>query len=73
MAQRSPSTKPSRTMFIDVGDKKDTAKKLCDKYFAERSGELSGAVCLKTLVLPGNDRQPPRNLFGAVRAIFLAL
>ena len=38
------------------GDGKGTTKKLCDKDFAERSGELSGAICLKTLVLLGNDR-----------------
>ena len=29
-------------------DRKGTTKKLCDKDFAERSGELSGAICLKT-------------------------
>ena len=34
----------------------NTTKKLCDKDFAERSGELSDAICLKTLVLLGNDR-----------------
>ena len=38
------------------GDRKGTTKKLCDKDFAERSGELSGAICLKTLVLLGNAR-----------------
>ena len=38
------------------GDRKGTTKKLCDKDFAERSGELSGAMGLKTLVLQGNDR-----------------
>ena len=38
------------------GDRKGTTKKLCDKDFAERPGELSGAICLKTLVLLGNDR-----------------
>ena len=31
-----------------LGDRKGTTKKLCDKDFAERSGELSGAICLKT-------------------------
>ena len=39
-----------------VGDIKGTTKKLCDKDFAERSGELSGVISLKTLVLLGNDR-----------------
>ena len=34
-----------------VGDRKGTPKKLCDKEFAELSADLSGAVCLKTLVL----------------------
>ena len=42
------------------GDRKGTTKKLCGKDFAERSGELSGAICLRTLVLLENDRQPPR-------------
>ena len=37
-------------------DRKSTTKKLCDKDFAERSDELSGAICLKTLVLLDNDR-----------------
>ena len=49
-----------------------TTKKLCDKDFAKGSGELSGAICLKTLVLLGNDRQPPRivqKIFRVVRAI----
>ena len=35
---------------------KSTTKKLCDKDFTERSGELSGAICLKTLVLLEHDR-----------------
>ena len=48
-------TETNLEMFI-VGDRKGTTKKLCDKDFAERSGELSGAICPKTLVLPGNDR-----------------
>ena len=34
---------------------KGTTKKLCDKDFAERSGELSGAIRPITLVLLGND------------------
>ena len=47
-SQPSPETQK-------VGDRKGTKKKLCDKDSAERSGELSGAICLKTLVLLGND------------------
>ena len=39
-----------------IGDRKGTTKKLCDKDFAERSAELSGAICLETLVLLGNDK-----------------
>ena len=38
------------------GDRKGATKKLCDKDFAKRSGELSGAICLKTLVLLGDGR-----------------
>ena len=38
-----------------VGDRKGTTKKLCDKDFAERSGELSAVICLKTLVSLDND------------------
>ena len=35
-------------------DTKGTTKRSCDKDFAELSGELSGSICLKTLVLMGN-------------------
>ena len=56
-----------------IGDRKSTKKKLCDKDFAERSGELSGAICLKTLILMGNDPVTDSNcsqeFCGAVRAI----
>ena len=45
----------------NLGDRKGTTKKLCDKNFAERSGELSAAICLKTLVLQGNDPVVPSN------------
>ena len=47
--------------FARIGDRKGTTKKLCDKDFPERSGELSGAICLKTLVLLGNDLVTPSN------------
>ena len=46
---------------LNFGDRKGTTKKLCDKDFAERSGELSGAICLKTLVLLGKDPVAPSN------------
>ena len=46
---------PSHSDLLLFGDRKGATKKLCDKHFAERSGELSGAICLKTLVLLGND------------------
>ena len=44
-----------------MGTEKYHTKKLCDKDFAGRSGELSGAFCLKTLVLLGNDPVIPSN------------
>ena len=40
----------------NLGTEKVPQKKRCDKDFAERSGELSGVICLKTLVLLGNHR-----------------
>ena len=43
-------------LSLAIGDRKGTTKKLCDKDFAERLGELSGAICLKVLVLLGDDR-----------------
>ena len=43
------------------GDRKGTTKKLRDKDFAKRSGELSGAIfASKALVLLDNDQEPPR-------------
>ena len=47
-----------------------TPKNLCDKDFAELSGELSGAICLKTLVLMGSVLELFRKFLGAVRSIF---
>ena len=38
------------------GDRQGIPENFCDKDFAELSGELSGAICLKTLVLMDNDR-----------------
>ena len=37
-------------------EKASQRETVCDKDLAERSGELSGAICLKTLVLLGSDR-----------------
>ena len=49
--------RPARVQnTILSGTEKGTPKNFCDKDFAELSGELSGASCLKTLVLMGNDR-----------------
>ena len=56
-----------------MGIEKGTTKKLCDKDFAERLGELSGVIRLKTLVywvMTGNPLELFRKFFGAVRAIF---
>ena len=53
-------------------DGKGTPKNFCDKDFAELSGELSGAICLKTLVLlvvPSNCSENSLALF----VLFLAL
>ena len=41
-----------------------------DKDFAEPSGKLSGAICLKTLVLLGSAPDLLRRFLGAARAIF---
>ena len=48
---------------------KDTPKDFCNKDFAELLGELSGAICLKTLALLGSALELFRKFFGAVRAI----
>ena len=53
-----------------IRDRKGNPKNLCDKGFAELSGELSGAICLQTLVLLDSDLEFFREFFGAVRAIF---
>ena len=56
-----------------IGDRKGTTKKLCDKDFAERSGELSGAICLKTLFLLGNDPVIPSNCSEISLVLFVRL
>ena len=45
----------------EVRNRKGTTKKLCDQDVAERSGELSGAIWLKTLALLGRDLVMPLN------------
>ena len=71
LLEGKPTVQLNRTLGFP---EKGTTKKLCDKDFAERSGELSGAICLKTLVLLGIITGSPlelfRKFFGAVRAIF---
>ena len=57
--------------FKLLRDRKSTPKKLCDKNFAEFSGEFSGEICLKALVLLDRPFELFRKCFGAVRAIFL--
>ena len=47
----SPGIFSGKDYRIIFGNRKGSTKKLCDKDSAERSGELSGAICLKTLVL----------------------
>ena len=44
------------SLNTNLGDRKGTTKKLCDKDFVEHSGELSGVICLKALVLLDNDQ-----------------
>ena len=56
-----------------VRDRHGTPKNLYAKDFAELSGELSGVICLKALVLSGSARELFRKCFGAVRAIFWPL
>ena len=50
-------------------NRQGTPKNLGDKDVAELSGELSGVICLKTLVLLGSALKLFRNIFGAVCAI----
>ena len=44
-------------------DRKDTQKNLCDKDFAELSGDLSGAICLIYWVVPSNCSEKSLALF----------
>ena len=45
-------------------------KELLRQRFRRTSGELSGAICLETLVLLGSALDLFRNFFATVRAIF---
>ena len=45
---------------------KDHEKKVGDKDFTELSGELSGAICLKAIVLLGNALELFRRFFDDV-------
>ena len=49
---------------------KKSPKNFCDKDFAELSGELSGEICLKTLVLLDRALEFFRKFFGTLRVIF---
>ena len=81
MPQKAPSERaPSKSFefYSNWGREfKGTTKKLCDKDFAERSGELSGAICLKPLVLywinAGNPLELFRKFFGVFRCECLVL
>ena len=52
-----PSQRLSKEICLSEsrGQKKGTPKNSCDKDFAELLAELSGVICLKTLVLLGSD------------------
>ena len=56
-----------------VRDKKSTPKNLCGKDLAELSSELSGAICLKTLVLPGSALELFRKFFVGFGVLFWPL
>ena len=47
---------PQRDPLNLIRDRKGTPKNFGDRDFVELSGELSGAICRKTLVLMGHDR-----------------
>ena len=52
------------------GTEKVPQRTFATKIFAELSGELSGAIGLKTLVSLGSALELFRKFFGTVRAIF---
>ena len=72
---------PHRDLFLPPlrevsGDRKGITKTLCDKDFAERSGEPSGAICHKPLWYWAMTRSPSNcseKSLRLVRAMFLFL
>ena len=75
----SHSVRPRSLYLLDSGveiycaslvrDEKGTTKNLCDNKFAKLSGEISGAICLKTHVLLNTEycSKTVRKMFGSVR------
>ena len=59
----------SDSIAISQGQK-GTPKNFSDKDFTELSGELSGVICLKTLVLLGGVLELFRKFLVTVRAAF---
>ena len=57
--------------FAVFGERKGTTKKLRDKDFAERSGELSRTICLKTPVLLGNAPEALSNCSETFLVLFM--
>ena len=58
--------------MIYIQEQKKVPQRACvTKDCAELSGELSGAICLKTKALLGSALELFRKFFGAIRAIFL--
>ena len=55
---------------LESGDRKGTTKKLCDKDFAERSGELSDAFFAISDVLPAVFRLFYRDPLGTFFRLF---
>ena len=79
MRRKNPtrkSAKESGGSKIKIREKSVLPKaglKLCDKDFAEHSGELSGAICLKTLLLLENDPVVPSNCSENSLVLFVRL
>ena len=56
-------------------DRKGTPKSFCDKDFAELSGDLSGAICLKALGLLATalEKMSPKRYFWAIFGLFFPI